>query len=91
MCPRIEMLWPLLAAITFLFVATFYSIRPQLFYRNGIFKKLYRDNDDYIDANPAFHVYTDIDFELESGGVKRASFVVRVAKLKLKIKIPNIF
>ena len=36
---------------------------------------IYRHRDDYVDTNPAFHLYTDIDYEIESGGVKKSSFV----------------
>ena len=33
------------------------------------------DQNNYVDSNPAFHIYTDIDYDFECGGISRVSFI----------------
>ena len=35
----------------------------------------FSDQNNYVDSNPAFHIYTDIDYDFECGGISRASFI----------------
>ena len=35
----------------------------------------FSDQNNYVDSNPAFHIYTDIDYDFECGGISRVSFI----------------
>ena len=36
---------------------------------------MFSDQNNYVDSNPAFHIYTDIDYDFECGGISRVSFI----------------
>ena len=38
-------------------------------------KYYFSDQNNYVDSNPAFHIYTDIDYDFECGGISRVSFI----------------
>ena len=36
---------------------------------------IFSDKNSYVDTNPAFHIYTDIDYDYENGGISKSSFI----------------